>query len=275
MRVRFVPLSLLALGAAATVASAGTSWKERMTSVPGVDRNHSNQSTVSFGDAGEFLSDANITMGDQPLLTITGSLVAAQRPQATGGTLRSLDADLYCISITDAANFSAITSTGDFVLALFDANGVGVAFNDNRTDSLTSTASRLVSVGTDAAGNPVGIPGLTNGTYYLGISRVDGGATARRFSRPLNAAGSLIFPGMTNGGDEATDPLFPTRRQDLGPITPATALAGWELFATTAAPFNSNYTITLTGAGYHTVPTPAASALIGLAGIGALRRRRR
>jgi uncharacterized protein (TIGR03382 family) len=183
---------------------------------------------------------------------------------------------VYCITITDAANFSAITSSQqDFNLSLFDANGLGVAFNDNRTDSLTSTAARLIANGLDAAGAPVGIPGLTNGTYFLAISRNDGAATARRFSRPLNSSGNLIFPGMAQNGNEATDPLFPTRRLDLGPTPPATALAGWELIATVAAPFGTGYTITLTGAGYHMIPTPGASALLGLAGMGMLRRRRR
>jgi uncharacterized protein (TIGR03382 family) len=276
MRVRSLLFPALVVGTAAVGAWAQPGvWVESPTAGAG-DSNHGPvQTAPTFGDAGEFLSDANLTAGEGALTTIKGYMSSFQRPQATGGTLRSLDADVYCITITDAANFAAFTSSQqDFVLALFDMNGVGVAFNDNRTDSATSIASRLIANGLDVNGNPVGIAGLTNGTYFLGVSRNDGGTAARRFSRPLNAAGNLIFPGPPQGSADA-DPLFPLRRADLGPSAPATALASWELFATAAAPFTTAYTITLTGAGYHQLPAPGASALLGLAGLGALRRRRR
>lgn len=275
MKVSKLLLAAIPVAAASTVALAQADVTlERPTAIDGLDRNHGFVTNNSFGDAGEFLSTAHLTAGAGPLNLIRGSMVAAQRPQVSGGTLRSLDADLFCITITDPANFSAIAAGTDTVLALFRTDGTGVAFNDNRTDSLTSTGSRLINNGLDVNGAPVVIPGLTAGTYLLGVSRNDGFASARRFSRPLDASGALMFAGMANGGDEATDPLFSTRRADLFPTNPAATLASWELFATTAAPFNANYTITLTGAGYHQIPAPAATALLGLAGLALGRRRR-
>ena len=95
----------LLLAALTAPAMAGT-WMERPTSIPGVDRNHSGATAgVTFGDAGESLANPNLTMGDtsDTLNTITGTLSAFQRPQIAGGTLRSLDADLFCIHISDPA----------------------------------------------------------------------------------------------------------------------------------------------------------------------------
>lgn len=272
-RQMFGPLAaLIGAGAAASSASA-INWMERMTSTPGVDRNHSALvNNITFGDAGEGLTNFNVTAGDQPLNTITGQLVSFQRPNG-----RSLDADLFCIRITDPANFSAIvTSAGgqDTQLALFRLNGEALAFNDNRTDSLTSVNPRLINNGLDVNSNPVNIPGLTVGDYLLGITRVDGTAALRRQNRPLDANGNLIFPGMVNGGNESTDPNAFTRRADLLPITPGTILATWELFATTASPFNASYTITLTGAEHSDIPSPAAAAGLLLLGLSAARRRR-
>ena len=273
MRGSKIVFPTLVVGAL-SAGAFGSNWMERPTASPPFS-NHSGTSSVSFGDAGESLAEANLTLGVGSLDFITGQMVGKQRPQTAGGNLRSLDADMFCIRITDPVNFAAIASGTDTVLALFDAAGVAVAFNDNRTDSATSTGSRLIANGFLADGTtPTGISGLTAGLYYLGISRNDGSATARRFSRPLDSAGNLIFQGMTQNGNESTDPNFPTRRQDQSPITPGTALASWELFSTTALPFNANYTIALTGVGYHDIPAPSACAVLGLAGLAGLRRRR-
>jgi len=255
-------------------AALGSNWMERPTASPAFSNHAGVTPGITFGDAGETLAEANFTLGVGPLDFITGTLAARQRPQPVG-TLRSLDADIYCISITDAAGFSAIASGTDTNLSLFNSSGVAVAFNDNRTDSATSTGSRLIANGFLVDGvTPTGIPGLTTGLYFLAISRVDGSAAARRQSRPLDAGGALIFPGMVQNGNEGTDPNAFTRRADLGPIAPGTVLSSWELFATTAAPFNANYTIALTGVSYHEIPAPGAAGVLGLAGLVALRRRR-
>lgn len=212
-------------------------------------------------DAGPLLANANITNGVGPLTNITGTLTGASYPQFV-----DFDADMFCIRIEDPMSFSATTLSGDTVLALFDANGVALAFNDNRTDSLTATTSRLEGSW---------IPGLVAGNdYFLGIARVGGSASVRRFTRPLDVNDDLIFSGPANGGDETMDPNFPDRRANLLPLTAGTVLAGWEtqppgLFL----PFNLNYNIELTGTTF-SIPAPAGLGLLGLGALGALRRHR-
>lgn len=247
-----------ALGAAST-AGAQT-WKEQPTAAAG-QVNHTGSTASTDGDAGETLASANITNGSGALTTITGTLAAIQRPQPDLSTLRSLDADIYAINITLPTQFTATTNTGDTVLALFDWQGRGVAFNDNRTDSTTALQSRLA-----------GIPGLTEGTYYLAISRNAGNASSRNFSRPLDALGNLIFPGPAQFTDDSAANLA-ARRADVGPTDPNATLASWEMVSSLALPFNSNYSIALTGTSY-TVPAPGAGALLGLAALGLGRRRR-
>lgn len=273
MRALFVSPALVA-GLIASTATAST-WMERPTASTPFSNHSGSVANVTFGDSGESLAEANITAGDGTLATITGSLTARQRPLATGGTIRSLDADIFCIKITDPVAFSAVasgTSSPDLHLSLFTSSGVAVAFNDHRSDSLTSLNPRLIANGLDALSNPVGIPGLTAGDYFLAISRSDGNTAARRYSRPIDSSGNLIFPGLPqNSAEPAPDPI---RRQDHGPITAGTVLAGWELFVTTASPFNSNYTITLTGTEYSTIPAPGAAGLLGVAALALGRRRR-
>jgi len=217
--------------------------------------------TNGLTDAGPLLPTANITSGVGPLNTITGTLTGGSYP----GFI-DFDVDMFCIRIDDPMAFSATTASGDTILSLFDMNGVAIAFNDNRTDSLTATTSRL---------SGSWITGLTAGNdYFLALSRVGGSATVRRFTRPLDINGNLIFSGPVNGGDETMDPLFPDRRADLFPLTPGTVLAGWEVQpAGGPLGFNLNYNITLTGASY-SVPAPASFGLLGLGAMAAFRRRR-
>lgn len=212
-------------------------------------------------DAGPLLANANITSGSGPLTSIIGTATGGSYPNFT-----DYDADMFCIRMENPAAFSALTTSGDTVLALFDMNGVAIAFNDNRTDSLTATNSSLSSSW---------IPGLVAGNdYFIGVARVGGTAAVRRFTRPLDAAGGLIFSGPANGADETLDPNFGDRRADLFPITAGTTLAGWETQpAGGFLPFNLNYTIQLTGVTY-SVPAPASLGLLGLGMLGALRRRR-
>lgn len=256
--------------ASVLLASAPAALAQDFTETQSAAANQTNHGAFNYwtGDSGETLLTANVTSTAAPLVglsTIRGQLAAIQRPQPDGSTLRSLDADIYKISITLPAQFTATVTTGggDSVLALFDEQGRGVWFNDNRVDSTTSTAARL--------GN-AGIPGLTAGHYYLGISRADGGTATRRFSRPVDSSGNLLFAGPLQGSADSPAGLA-ERRSEAGPLNSSATLAGWELFSTGASPFSTAYTITLTGATY-AVPAPGALALPGVAGLLALRRRR-
>ncbi len=251
-RMKLLPVAMLLAAAGPAFASdqlgtAADRWKEE----------HTAGSTVNGTiDAGHVIATANMTRGAGPLNTITGSCSAAANV--------SLDADLYCITITDPTNFSAVVAGGtDSCLALFDSAGHGIVFNDNRTDSLTSNGALLTSLFTS---------GLTpGGTYYLGIGRTNGNTNATiQYTRPLDAAGNLMFPG--DPGLQAPDDLV--RRAEYGPTSPTSVLTSWEAFAGSSLPFNFSYTITLTGAGYSTTPAPGAAGLLGLGALAAFRRRR-
>jgi len=251
---RLLPaVALLALAGATQTAlasdQAGTTadqWKEE----------HTAGSTANGTiDAGPLLGTANITRGGGALNTINGSMTAAAN--------LSLDADLYQITITDPANFSAtVGSSTDSILALFDSAGHGVAFNDDRTDSATSHGARISNLLTGL---------LTPGVYYLGVSRTNGNQNVNiQYSRPLDTLGNLMFPGDPG----LLLPVDAVRRAEYGPLLPTSVLGSWEPFLGASLPFNFNYTITLTGAGYGTAPAPGAAALLGLAGLAAARRRR-
>jgi hypothetical protein len=96
------------------------------------------------GDAGSFLSDAQVPVGTGSLDHITGSIDSVF-PHA--------DEDVYKVCLT-GSHFSAITSThSDPMLYLFDGHGRVVAFND---DDL-GLESRLT------------VPSPAPGTYYLAI----------------------------------------------------------------------------------------------------------
>jgi MYXO-CTERM domain-containing protein len=249
--MNLLPVATLLAAAAPAFASdqpgtAATQWKEELTA----------PAPQGATDAGFLVSTANMTRGAGPLTTINGT--------CTGQSNVSLDADIFCITITDPANFSAVVSGGtDSILALFDSAGHGIAFNDDRTDSLTSHGAYLTSLLMGSL-----TPG---GTYYLGIGRTNGSQNASiQYTRPLDALGNLMFP-----GDPALQaPNDIVRRAEYGPISPTSVLTSWEPFPSSFLPFNFNYTITLTGAGYSTTPAPGAAGLLGLGALAAFRRRR-
>lgn len=248
-RMNLLQIATMLAAAAPAFASdqpgtAADRWKEELTApVP----QHAT-------DAGFLGSTANLTRGAGPLNTITGTCSAVANV--------SLDADMYCITITNPTTFSATVAGGtDSVLALFDAAGHGIAFNDDRTDSATSRGAQITSLFTAS---------LPAGTYFLGIALQTTSGANVAFNRPLDAAGGLMFPGQPQ--------LTPTdnivRRAEYGPLSPTSVLTSWEPYPSTSLPFTFNYTITLTGAGYHTTPAPGAAGLIGLGALAAFRRRR-
>jgi hypothetical protein len=180
---------------------------------------------TEVGDAMD-LTPGQITVGSGPLTQIDGGLTAN-------------DVDLFCIFITDPANFSATTiggATFDTQLWLFRPNGLGVTAND---DAGGGVQSRIT-------GQFVTSPGV----YALGISRFNRDA--------VDAGGQLIWNSTPFGTERAPD----------GPGA-ANPLAGW--LGATAGPVP--YSIFITGATFW-VPAPGSVALLGLAGLAASRRRR-
>lgn len=190
-------------------------------------------------DADRLPAVANVTQGVGPL------------SQITGWCLNGGDADLYRISITDAPNFSATVSTTlagrNMSLALFNAAGFGVAAN---YDSTAASTDPVLS----------NIPGLTNGSYYLLVYGT--------VNYPTDAFTNFIFtpPAATSGVTGLILP-DPAAGSIAGYLTDFGAGFGGS-FAT------SPYTANLVGAGFSEVPAPGASALLGVAGLALVRRRR-
>lgn len=152
---------------------------------------------AELGDAGDVLHFAQAPCKVGPLHVITG----------TNG---ANDADLYKITIDTPASFSASTCGGagfDTQLFLLDANGRGIACNDDVCAAQSTITNALVT---------------TAGVYYLAVSNYD---------RDPVSLGGLIFPNGSSGQN--------------GPTGPGGALpiVGWS--GTVAA--GGAYTITLTG----------------------------
>jgi hypothetical protein len=204
------------------------------------------------GDAGETLATAqSLPAGSVPLTEIRGAISTD-----TG------DVDLYRIFVSDPASFSATTTNGDSscnqsicfenefdaTLSLFDANGLGVYYNDDRAFGVGD--SQL------PAGNPFspGEPGF----YFLAIADDQLGAVS---ALDLNG---LIFPLPVP--EPFTDVVGPTGPGGGDP------LVGW--LAEIVAPDPRDYGIVLTGV---VVPEPATGLLtgLGLLLLGSARRRRR
>jgi hypothetical protein len=119
---------------------------------------------AEFDDAGDLPPIAQRAEGSGALHAIIGRLTSAS------------DVDMFMVEICEPAAFSATTvNTGtefDTILALFDAQGLGVAYNDDSNFSHQSTLT------------PAFI--TEPGVYYLAVSR---------FSRhPVSSGGRIWLP---------------------------------------------------------------------------------
>lgn len=186
-----------------------------------------------IGDAGQNgVSAAQITVGDGPLTTINGSL------------FRDADVDLYCIRITDFANFRAIVTSSanpDSTLHLFNTDGTLQVYND---DYFSGSGFSLI--------NNQGV--LANGTYLLAMANYD--------VRPQSVSNTDLYANTTWPG--------PQSNQFQGNELVLSAWGGQPVFFGLAG----SYTIELQGAEFHAVPSPGAAAMLGLGGLMAARRRR-
>ncbi len=148
---------------------------------------------------------AEVPDGEGPLFTLTGLFNANQ-------------ANMYLIEICDPVNFSATTVGGttlDTQLFLLDANGFGIAANDDVVGG-TTLQSRITAQF---------VPGA--GRYYLAVSRFN-------HDPVFNGCGALIFP---------SSPF----RQEHPPFAGAGSIVGWTgAIAASTTP----YTIFLTGVCY-------------------------
>jgi hypothetical protein len=105
---------------------------------------------VEEGDAGDTLASGQAVIGSGPLTQINGTI-----PDGW-------DHDLYKIAVTDYTKFSAQVTApegGDSRMALFDAQGLGLVFNDDMSDGATLSSMDYATSKLPSA----------NGLYYLGI----------------------------------------------------------------------------------------------------------
>lgn len=183
------------------------------------------ETTDGGGDAGDLPATAQAVVGVGPLATITGNI--------TSGT----DVDMYLITVTSMATFSADTSIapgtlGDTELHLFDITGMGIAFNDDST----GVKSLLPS------GDPLYVA-LPAGNYLVAITNYD---------NDPESGGGKIFPDTTTTVDGPTGP---------GGGAPVTV---W----TNAVSATGTYTITFTSTSFVATspPTINLAAVTGFTG---------
>lgn len=188
---------------------------------------------IEDGDAGPLRESAQHTLGDGPLDDILGHLTPTDME------------DMYCITITDVANFSCSTGATAFdtQLFLFDIDGMGITFNDD---------DHRFGTGEGSAISGQFVPGP--GAYFLAISCFDRDA-------------------VSDLGEIWDDFPFEGERAPDGPGA-GLPISGWNVSGTEG----QAYELLLTGAGFCEVPEPGPFICLGfglLAFSGSRLRRRR
>lgn len=195
--------------------------------------------------------------------TMAGSLPSTAQDLTTAypteiqGTLDFPDGvSMFKLYVTDASLFSAITlsvpfGVPDTELFLFDANGVGVEMNDDQTFSNTLSCLPSSDVSNPCpAPPPSGVGPMTNGVYYLAITR------SENMALDSTLTNDLFSPLLS------TDVVGPASSSPIG---------GWDNNVNTSPDFDLvNYDIILDGA----TPEPATWMLTAAAGLALLLRRR-
>jgi hypothetical protein len=208
---------------------------------PGLVEYSAGFSTIGDYD-GRVLSNSGVT---KSFSTTTLSTIST-------GLFAGTDANLYEISITNPATFSASVPSATAILALFSANGTGLA----------------ASIGTPITGAAAGV--TSPGLYYIGI--------ANSGMYPQNAENQPIFGGLAGGTGVYTptagDAVLGTDGYTAW-TTPGDGNALAPNYLTNTSFVAPGSTITLAGAGYALVPEPASIGLLGVGAIGLLGRRRR
>jgi len=188
-----------------------------------------------------------IASGAGSLPSSAQDLTGINVTQILGNLDFPLGVDMFKIDITDATDFSAITTAVSFgvpdtELFLFDAGGIGVYANDDISGS--NTLSCLPSADSSnpcLSTRPIGVGPITDGAYYLAITRSANGPTS---------VGGEIFSSVLSTDVVGPDPT-------MGGGSPIT---GWDGNVYASSDFDlTAYDITLTGT---SIPEPATWALI-------------
>jgi MYXO-CTERM domain-containing protein len=216
-----------------------------------------------YSEAGESLAHANMTRGAGALNKIGGADLGGLNASKHGELNNNADVDIFCITITNPAAFSATASAGDHNLYLFKADGTSVI------------GYQYLNVGPSPATIPVGNGAVlaafnAGDTAYIAITRDD---TATVYNHPMNNAFQEIYSSTASG---LVTPLASVSDKHLGTTEGDINVPGnWTDSTSDAAQlFANTYNITFTGAGYSVTPAPGAAGLLGLGGLVALRRRR-
>jgi len=181
-------------------------------------------------------------VGDAGELPGTAQVVLGSGPLTTiTGSFTTTDADMYQIKIVNPDRFSAHVAALDNQAFLFDAAGYGIYGSDD-IGGLPYDRNAYLEPGHTYSPT-------TPGLYYLGVVSAN--------SDPLSTSG-MIFPDTWPGvfgptGPGASDPFV-----------------SWQGDGT----WNSDYTVTLTGAEYVPVPGAVLLGMLGLSVVGVKLRKR-
>jgi hypothetical protein len=207
-------------------------------------------------------ADTVTASGAGPLPSSAEDLTGVNVTEIVGTLDFPLGVDMFKIDITDAADFSAVTTLVSFgvpdtELFLFDSSGLGVYGNDDATSTNTQSCLPSADITNPCSSTrPSGIGPTTDGTYYLAITR--------SANDPQSSGGNIFSPVLS------TDVTGPDLTMGGGdPIT------GWDNNVFTSPDFDLiNFDITLTGTTPIATPEPATWALLATGLLFILARRK-